>query len=471
MSGSASGVARPAAQTSGPFRALCLLLALAFVLGGGSRSDIQSLIVLRPAAVVLLCYGLARLEPSQIRGQRFLFAMAAAMIVLLVLHLIPMPPSWWSHLPGRGLVLDIDRTAELGAVWRPLSLAPDATRNALFAMILPSAALVLGVQLSERERAMLLWPVLVLGALSAVVALCQMLGGGDFLRFYRVTNESAALGLFANRNHQALLLATMPPCLAAWSRLGRGDVRSGGSAMGKSRTLAALIAGVMLIPLVLVTGSRAGLVLTICALIMTPAIIWLGQAEPMVAPLKSRGLVILLSLVGITCSLAAITVLFGKGLAWDRLVGSSTSDDLRFQILPTLAAMVADYLPLGSGLGSFAQVYQIHEPAALLTPLPSNHAHGDWLEQALTGGLPAIALLTLAAAAFVRRGVTLFSRRIAPSAGLYLARLGAAIIMLCALGSLADYPLRVPSLACYFVVAAIWMSCSLPKNQPFDVTS
>ena len=33
---------------------------------------------------------------------------------------------------------------------------------------------------------------------------------------------------------------------------------------------------------------------------------------------------------------------------------------------------------------------------------------------------------------------------------------------------LSDYPLRVPSLAWLFVLAALWASCTLPKSQPLD---
>jgi O-antigen ligase len=164
--------------------------------------------------------------------------------------------------------------------------------------------------------------------------------------------------------------------------------------------------------------------------------------------------------------LVLLTIWLGRGLAWDRLLKSTPVEDMRFLIVPTLAAMIRLYLPLGSGFGSFERVYQVHEPDRLLQPTYANHAHNDWLEIALTGGIPAMTLLLVAIIVFCLRVRALFARGLAPSRELNLARLGLLVIFLMALASLGDYPLRVPSLACFFVVAVLWASCPLPKNQP-----
>ena len=424
---------------SGPFRAMCLLLALAFLLGGGARGDIQSLVVLRPCAILLLFYGLARLDRSQIAANRFVLASALLVLLLLGLHLVPLPPGVWGALPGRDLVREIDQVAGLGAVWRSFSLAPDATLNALFAALVPCAALMLGVQLDARERRMLIWPVLLFGGLSALLGIAQLSGPPDGpLYFYRVTNNGAAVGLFSNRNHQALLLATLLPVLAVWAM----DRASGGR-RSSFRALLAVLAGVAVILLILVTGSRAGLLLGACALLLVPLI----------------------------ALLAALAIWRGRGLAWERLLGTAAGDDIRFAIAPTVLGLIRSYMPLGSGLGSFERVFQMHEPDALLRPNYANHAHNDWLELALTGGIPALLLLAAALVAYAIRGRSLFGPALAGCADLPLARLGMAVVALAAIASLGDYPLRVPSLACFFIVGVLWMSCPLSKNPPFDQPS
>jgi O-antigen ligase len=451
------------------FWALAVLLVAAFAMGGGARGDIQSLIVLRPLAILLLGFGLLSLRWAHVAANRFLFGMALAIVALLVLHLIPLPPGWWGSLPGRDLVVRIDAAAGLGQLWRPLSLAPDATLNALYAAMVPLAALVLGVQLDRRERHGLLGLLLTLGGISALLGLAQSIGGAQSaLRFYKVTNDFGAVGLFANRNHQALLLVAMLPMIATWATSGE-RARDGRN----SRKFLGLLAGITLLPFILVTGSRAGLILGVAAILLLPAVLLrnpTGQPalrrEIAKIPERRRSVALILAVATVGVLIVALTIWLGRGTAVNRLLESAPGEDLRFLIIPALVSMSRFYLPLGAGLGSFERVYQIHEPSELLIVTYANHAHNDWFELAVTGGIPALILLLVAMVAFLAKARELFAARNKPSAELRFARLGLAVILLCALASMGDYPLRVPSLACLFVVALLWIGCPLPKNQP-----
>lgn len=466
---------RAIVATSGPMRAMCLLLVAAFLLGGGSRGDITSLIVLRPLAVLILGYGLSTLELSHIRANRFVFGMGLAVLALPALHLLPLPPAWWGSLPGRDLVTAIDHAAGLGQVWRPLSLAPDATLNALEAALVPFAVLVLGVQLDTRELQRLVTVVLVLGGISALLGLAQVLDGKNLsLYFYKVTNDGKAVGLFANRNHQALLLASLLPMLAVWADAG-GDA---GVDRQRAGWLFGLLAGMALLPLIMITGSRAGLLLAAVALVLIAVFLRPSAARMSGAASQARDVLparlraaMPIGLAAITIGVLALTVWLGRGAALQRLFASVPGEDLRFLIVPTLLTMIRGYLPLGTGLGSFERAYQVHEPDSLLEPTYMNHAHNDWLELILTGGLPALALLILAMTAWLLRARHLHARRFGQSGELRLAWLGMVVILLAALASLGDYPLRAPSLACFFVMAVLWACCPLPKNQPDDLAS
>ena len=471
---------RTMTASSGPFRAMCLLLVAAFLLGGGSRADITSLIVLRPLAVLILGYGLSRLELDHIRGNRFVFLMALAILALPALHLLPLPPAWWGTLPGRDLVTAIDRAAGLGQVWRPLSLAPDATLNALEAALVPFAVLVLGVQLDVRARQRLVGVVLILGGISAVLGLAQVLDGTNLsLYFYKVTNDGKAVGLFANRNHQALLLAALLPMLAVW---GDSSEREGVSESGRQRAVAGklfgVLAGLALLPLIMITGSRAGLLLAATALVLVGLLFRRGAwREPVAGSRLSSNVILrvraaLPIAIGLVClGVAALTAWFGRAAAWQRLFASAPGEDMRFLIVPTVWPQIRANFPFGTGIGSFERVYQVYEPDSLLEPTYMNHAHNDWLELILTGGLPALALLIVAIAAICLRTRRLFAMRHEQSGEMRLARLGMVLILLTAMASLGDYPLRVPSLACFFVVAVLWACCPLPKNQPDKPTS
>ena len=454
-------------RASATFWVLCVLLVACFVLGGSARGNVASLMILRPISALLLGFGLWRLQMAQVKEHWFLVALALAILAVPAFQLIPLPPEVWSRLPGRGLVEEIDRVAGLGHVWRPLSLTPDATLNALYAAIVPFTALVLGIQLGAEERSRLLPLVLVLCGISALLGLLQTLGDPNGpLYFYTVTNNGSAVGLFANRNHQALVLAMMLPMLALL-------VRGHGTRTG-ARQLVALATGLALLPLILITGSRAGLAVAGVAIPAIPFILGRDQQTATEAPpARTRwslaapyagqvGMV----LAG-TC-LIALTIWLGRDVAWDRLLAAETAGDARVKILPTLLSMIQGYAPAGSGMGSFMQVYQVHEPDALLTTTYMNHAHNDWLEVLLDGGAVSVLLLGIAIIGFLLRTKRAFAARAAASPAVQYARLGLVMVLLAALASASDYPLRVPSLASLFVLAALWASCTLPKSQPLD---
>jgi len=455
-------------QISAPFVALCLLLCVAFVAGGSARAEVASLMVLRPAAVLLLGFGLLRLRKTHVEAHRGLIALAVAILALPALQLIPLPPGLWSMLPGRQLVSEIDRVAGLGAIWRPFSLAPDMTRNALFSLAVPLGALVLGIQTDPKEHKLLLGVILALCGASAQLGLLQKLGDPSGpLYFYKVTNPGSAVGLFANRNHQALMLAMMFPMLAV---LARGS----GQGADRGRLLLSAVAGLVLLPLVFITGSRSGLLLSALAIASIPFV--LGRELPLESarPATRRvqwlsGPAVYLALGSAVAAMAALSVWAGNAEAWTRLLGSSVSNDDRLQVLPALLAMLGTYALTGSGMGSFAQVYQVAEPDALLSSDYLNHAHNDLIEVLIDGGIAAGLILIAAAVAWLACALRLWSVPGGSSPEVRRGRLGIVLIALAAIASLSDYPLRVPSLAALITLAAVWACCATGKTRPWIV--
>jgi O-antigen ligase len=436
---------------------LIALLVLMLLTGGGSRADIQSLIVLRPISTVFLAYGLSRITRAQIREHRFLFGMATAIIGLIVLQLIPMPPSVWGALPGRALIVDIDRIAGLTGVWRPVSLAPAGTWNALFSLIPPLAVLTLAVQLTSDERWRLLPVIIGLGLVSGVVAVMQLGGAATgSLYLYEVTNSGTAVGLFANRNHQAIFLASLLPMLAAYAS---GDIRTGIDA--RTRAIISIAIGIVLVPLILVTGSRAGVVAFGLGL-ASVALLYRFPTNRTQKAGKARWMIPSLAIAAAIAGLGLLTILLGRAEAIDRIAGQHSATDFRLQAWGPVLAMVERFFPAGSGFGSFAEVYRVYEPNELLNPAYFNHAHNEWLEVIFTGGLPAAILLGVACFAFSMNAVNLM--RALRDRDHLLASLGMAIVLLFALASITDYPLRVPSLAGIFCVASVWASGFKHRN-------
>lgn len=440
---------------------LAPLVAAAFLFGGSARGDVASLMFLRPVAILALGFGILRLQGQDLRGHRVALALAFAALALAASHLVVLPPKLWQALPGRALVAQIEAAAGLGAAWRPLSIDPVATRNALLAALVPFAALVLGMQLAPSERARIAPLVLLFGFVSAMLGILQTMGERDGpLYFYAITSNGAPTGLFANRNHQAMFLACLLPFLASVAFAVTGD-----RARVWSARFACALAALLLVPLILVTGSRMGIIMVAMGLLSVPLVLR-GRLDGLRDPRAPRSFPVLkLAVPVLAAALAALTVWLDRAVAWNRLVETEPDRELRMQLWPVLEGLVRDYLPLGSGIGSFERVFMAAEPDALLASFYTNHAHNDWLELAMTGGLPALILAGIAVVALGIRTHALFWQAAEPTRDVLLGRAGVVVIVLLGTGSWADYPLRVPSLGVVFALAVV-LACGRAGREP-----
>lgn len=435
------------------FWLLAIYLTVVFFTGGGSRADTQSLIILRPFAVVFCGIALLSLRWEHLQQYRTIFALAAATFALVIAHLIPMPPDLWHQLPGRDLLMEVDRVSGTEAQWRPIALVPPLAWNAFYALFVPFAVLLLGVQLKSEERYQLLNVILALGLLSGIWGLLQVMSSPDGpLYLYKFTTNGAAVGLFANRNHQAVLLSCLFPTLAVFASFG---VRN-----EQQRTVKkwlALGGGAFLVPLILVTGSRAGIFTGIFGLLLA-FVLYRKPSQINETRSSAKQLNPFVIAIGFgALALAAVTIVLSRAEAFRRLLTLDQREELRWQIWEPIAQMAMKYFPVGSGVGSFIQVYQIDEPDALLGLTYVNRAHNDWLEVWVTAGVPGALLLGIAVFCFLKASYLAFTTSPAGAHRASYARLGAVILFIFALASAVDYPLRTPSIACLAVVAMIWL--------------
>lgn len=500
-----SGKPAKAHKLTSPLVILLVFVALTFLMGGGSRSEIHSLILLRPLAVMVLGAGLLTLSWAHIRQFKLLFGLAVMAVLLVVFHLLPLPPSMWQSLPGRDIVMEVDALAGLGEVWRPLSLDPPGTWNAFWSLFVPAAGLCLAVQLDEKGQRFLLAGLILAGLASGVLAILQLLGdAGGSLYLYRVTNNGSAVGLFANRNHQAVFLACLVPMLAVWGLRG---AQQGGARLYlgfSQQTLSAYLAVLVLVPLVFVTGSRAGLLTMLAGFVLAAWSIGLFDfgsgneaagsqmagdrasgnaafAGRRSAKGTSKGIrkgfgkgigtgsgrkLMMVALAGVPLVLIAFgAIAQGRTEALARFAAMDYAGDLRSKIAPAVAELGQFYAPWGSGLGAFERVFMRHEGAEFLGPSYVNHVHNDYLEFLMTGGIGAALLLAMAIAAVL---VGLAKIAFRPSQGKHsvaLARAGGSVLLLLAIASVVDYPLRVPSIQLLAVVAAVWLARGVLSNN------
>lgn len=430
-----------------------LFLGIVLLFGGASRADVLGQGVVRVAALVVIALCSFQIGREEWRSIRAPAAMLIALALVIAAQLIPVPPEVWRALPGRELYVQALDEAGIAGGWRPISLAPDLTLNSLLA-VLPPLAAVLAMGVIGRAGYPLLVPVLLIAiALSALIGVLQVAAGSPY--FYRVTNLGSAVGLFANRNHQALFLAMAFPLLAAWALLKRRS-RTGDGSM---RPWLALCFAAAVMPLLLVTGSRAGLLLGVVG---AAAALAIALADTRLSPRRAlphvgRRMAIFAGIAfAAAVGMLAVFVFAGRDEAVRRLLEGGPSD-ARLEFFPIYLQMAGDFFPVGAGFGSFDPVFRAYEPYWALSTFYLNHAHNDPLQFAIEGGLPAIAVL---AAFLVWAALRMIAFWKGNESGLtvLLGRSGSIMVGLALAASLVDYPLRTPIMAVVFAVAVCWMT-------------
>lgn len=413
-------------------------------LGGGSaRADVPWLVLVRLAALAGLTLLLLLVPRERLRMQRPLLLFTAAVAVVLALQLVPLPPSLWAALPGRDAYGALAAADGVGPVWRPISLSPDLTWNSLLSLIPPLLFILAIPVLGGRVNRRLLTGLWITILLSGLLGLLQMAGGPDSpLRFYQFNNFDSATGFFANRNHQAAFLAMGIPLAAWWA--GRTDVPP---RLRRAHWLIAGSAVLFLLTAAVMTQSRMGGALVILSFVLTAALILRGTGlrKATLAALGGAGL-----------AAAALAAIAFTTWSESRSGIATVGEDLRIKVLPETLEAARAFFPVGSGWGSFAQVYPRFESIDNLSPEYLNHTHSELTQIVIEGGAVAILLLILF---LLWYGRAIWRAWSGPAVrGAADARLCTILMALPLIGSITDYPLRAPLMACAFVGAAAILS-------------
>lgn len=434
------------------FLAVFLIAILLF--GGSARVDGVGLVIVRTLAIIAIAITLPGWWDESRRDRLYnryrpLLLLLGATAAWMLIQLIPLPAGLWSALPGHGDLATRMTAAGVEIGWRPLALSPGRAIHSLLDMLVPLAVVLLVGRTSDSSLRQLPLRLLAFLAVAAVFGVLQLLGGEGAPYFHRITNVGAAVGFFANRNHHAVFLALYWP-LFLWFLHGRND-RAGSHAA----TLLGVLGGVAVMLAIMATGSRAGLAIGGASFLATSALLYRmrGAAVGTDSAGNIVRLTLLASIVG-TITGAIAMLIFGAGFM-DRLDQGDVMADLRLAVLPTLNAMIWHYAPFGGGFGSFEAAYKIAEPVNLLSLQYLNHAHNDYLELLIDGGLPALGLLIgwgfivwKAAANGWRHEQAAATDRVGIVASLMMLAIFAA-------ASLVDYPLRTPALAAMATLATV----------------
>lgn len=407
-------------------------LVVALTLGGGGSPSAAAEILVQTGflACVLAWFFWAGEAQAPARPTIWL---AAAIVALPLVQLVPLPPAIWQTLPGRGMVLASLDLVQAGNSWQPLSVAPAITFAGLLAVVPVAGTMLAVATLHHHDRRAIMLVIGLVALAGAALGVLQMAGGPGSFRLYQVSHDLWLTAFHASRNSAADALLIGSLAMTAWVASASGRRPT----FKRDLALLAIVQSLLLLALVL-TGSRAGIGL------LAPVLLF------QFAMLRSAGIArqVTNSLAALAALIAVIVggavLLSGNsriGAALDRF---DASQDFRSELWLDTVTAIGAFFPFGSGIGTFPRAFIPFERAEVLDDLWPNRAHNDYLEFLLEAGLLAPLALALFAAlifAMVRKA---WRERPGERVTLLFA-LG--ILMVIGLHSIVDYPLRNMALA------------------------
>lgn len=422
-----------------------LYLILCLLLGGASAAGHWANLLLQLLGLGLIFWALVveRRTPMGTPGRQ-LVALLILMILVGAIQLVPLPPSIWTKLGPRHEVAAGYQLIGQPLPWLPISLAPSRTLSSLLWLIPAIAALLGIVKLGAFKGSWVAWGLAAVTILSVAIGAMQESGGGASpLYFYDITNFGAAVGFFANANHQATLLLTTIPFLAALyaARVGKGS-----SAQRSSALLVVLSGALMVLAIgIYISGSLAGYGLLIP--VVAASVIMIASRKRRIP----RWATVILGIV----ALAAIYIPFSAPLGNNLTAEEASTDQFsRYTSFTKSAEAAKDFFPLGSGIGSFLQVYRRYEDPNAVQLTYINHVHSDYIELALETGVLGLAVLLLFFLWWVSRTVRIWSAE-KPDYFARAATIASAAILA---HSVVDYPLRTAAISALFAVCCALMA-------------
>ena len=419
---------------------------LACLLLGGSGQGIWANMALQLVGLALIGWAALVAAPSPVaREERQLLWLVLLALTVVLVQLIPLPPDTWERLGPRSVIAEGYRILGMPAPSMPLSVAPYESISSLLSLIPPLAMLAALLRIGCRPLALVL--ALVAGTFAGILLGALQVSSPDPSTspwyLYEETNFGVATGFFANANHMAdLLVITLPFLAAVLARAGRS-----GRNVQRYSAAVALVAGAALVIAVgiALNGSLAGYGLAVPVL-MASAMIMLPRRSGVLRWMPALSAILLIATVGwlATTPLSSESALRSS---------AQSSVQSREEILRTSVKATADFMPLGSGIGSFQRVYALYEDHDRLDPTTYvNHAHNDYVELALETGVPGLIVLALFLVWWARAAWQAW-RPVDPDPYARAASVASAAILV---HSLVDFPLRTAAMgACFAMCLAL----------------
>ncbi len=386
-------------------------------------------------------------------------AIAVLPVALLLCWIMLQASSWlpasWQH-PAWAAAAGLLGVEFDGAV----SVNPHETRLGALRLATAATVFVLAAQIGRephwaRRLVTAVAVIPTLWVLAAVVAKTNQSSLHPFQPLSRIVAfEGQLTGPFVNQNHFAIYLGL--GLVAAWALFIDGvGLRSVDQGLSRARAVAARIAdvggrlllySVLLLPLfggVLMTGSRAGLLLTGFAMLLVSILVLMQPGSTA----YRRGVV--LSTVALAAASALVVLeVHGERVTAELSASNGASDfGSRLAVADMSMRAIAERPILGHGYATFADVFPLYRDGRIEITGRWEEAHNAYIEGMLGLGVPAALLLALPIAWIALQcmlaGIRRRRNRFAP-----LAAFGGAVLL--GLHALIDFSIQIQGVTLLF---------------------
>ncbi|EGP58020.1 O-antigen polymerase [Agrobacterium tumefaciens F2] len=396
-------------------------LVAAMLCGGGTVRGLWIDAFLQIGLICASTYVIIRF-PNQSASSAGISMFCLVLFVGLV-QLIPLPVAIFGEIRQHIFLPQINDTVVSSTT---ISLASSRTISSLMTALCPIYFFVALSKLQQSDLMCLVRFFLLAVALNLVVLLLSY-SSDQAVDFSSFLGFDVGVGLFANDNHlSSLLCASIPLFIYAGMFMGWGYVSN--------------FAVLAILVLLLAIGSRAGILIGIATLSSSLVLLFWKACIGRFAGL----------------ALLAIVTVYGYG-AFVRIGAEveETTLSRRDFTLTTVRAIEENWLT-GTGFGSFDMVYPHYQRPQDVYSVFVNHAHNDFLEVFLEGGLAVAAIIICYLWLLFAR---LFALELSP-----LQRLSFLSVCVVLIHSTVDYPLRTTAISIAFAFFnALLFS---PRNRP-----
>ncbi|KPF63268.1 O-antigen ligase family protein [Porphyrobacter sp. AAP60] len=415
-------------------------------IGGASREGDLGNFALQVCGIGFLGWGFYRFDWAGLKApERLLLGFGALGLLTLVAQFVPLSPEAWAQLPGRSAIAA--ELALLNALPDPgfVTLSfHDSLRSAMW--LLPALGAGIALLAARTVPTVVVALALVgMALLSLFLGLLQVLGGAETDWYlYDFTNRGYMVGFFANANHMATLLLVSLPFLGALVRESRTRLPE---RKVELTLFGAAVFGLLAIGIGLV-GSLTGYALLAPAALASVLIVWTPRKR-------------LLGLLTVP-ALAFAALLLGIMGTGQNAFSPDANSSLagREQIRMNAVPAAVDFFPVGSGLGTFEDVYRRYEDQERVTTTFINHAHNDYLELVIDLGALGLLLIAVFFAWWLYCLRCLWGVSASPFAWAGWVAIG---ILLTHSGW--DYPLRTAALSTVFGICCVLVARMVPARD------